>query len=82
MLVNVMTEKIKLMHTEETLVAASVWPGNFPNCTGPCTSRQLHRTWRGTSRGSLQEEGSVGKDSEGDRAWRYYNGEIEVSVMR
>ena len=32
-----------------TPVAASVRPGSFPNCTGPCTSGLLHRTWRDTS---------------------------------
>ena len=77
-----LTKNSRLREGPETPVAASVWPGSFPNCTGPYTSGQLHRTWRGTSRGSLQEEGSVGKDSEGDGAWRYCDDEIEFSAMR
>ena len=35
----------------ETPVAASIRPGSFSNCTGPCTCGTCHRTWCGTSRG-------------------------------
>ena len=66
-----LTKNWQLREGPGTPVTASIRPGSFPNCMGPCTSGQLHRTCRGTSRGSLQEEGYVRKDSEGDEAWRY-----------
>ena len=49
---------------------------------GPCTSGQLHRTWHGTSRGSLREEGSVGPDSEDGGVWTYCDDGIELSEMQ
>ena len=61
------TKNTQLRGGPGTPVTASDRPGSFPNCSGPCTSGPLRRTWHGTSRGGFRKEGSVGQDSEADR---------------